>query len=511
MASEAIPAPAEEGRNVQRFLLRLRSVLARNVVIEDGDGQRRQRQGHLPDCVFRILARAPGGEEPEVLHESTVCPNTMNPSWLVLDLDHRVLEARWKRVTRFTLQILEKPLADRLAITAPAPSAYELADVWNERPPRSAAPGEERRVLVAQEVNLDELTPLGCGVADLSSLPPNALLFSLRLDGSDGLETRDTEALFAPEWVYAALRRFGLIPPPRDALSGALAARILGAGGADAPAAPADEGAERAAALAAALQGRLEEVASLRREVRDRLRAGGSGSGSAVGSAGEEAAGALRVDVAEAEARRDAEGALLGAEEEALAEEGRQLEALMRDVVAEGGELERLRAAVEGAQDELARSVFLLEARQTRLLAELQGIYPLQQLSSGAWAIRGLELPRNAGHKDDEHVSSALGYVAHLALMLGKYLGVPLRYQILYYSSRSAIRDEVRDGASVSVNTFYLFRRGVERERFEAAVAMLQKNVEQILAARGLAYDAKQCMLANLHSLFAAELDPSMV
>eukprot|EP00968_Pinguiococcus_pyrenoidosus_P015575 scaffold1439_cov282-Pinguiococcus_pyrenoidosus.AAC.11 len=64
------------------------------------------------------------------------------------------------------------------------------------------------------------------------------------------------------------------------------------------------------------------------------------------------------------------------------------------------------------------------------------------------WAIRGLELPKDLSGKDDEHISSALGYAAHLVLMLSKYLAVPLRYQILYYSSRSAIRDEVRDGAN---------------------------------------------------------------
>lgn len=37
---------------------------------------------------------------------------------------------------------------------------------------------------------------------------------------------------------------------------------------------------------------------------------------------------------------------------------------------------------------------------------------------------------------DDERVSSALGYTAHLMCMLAKYLQVPLRYQVIYNASR---------------------------------------------------------------------------
>uniref|UniRef100_A0A7S1XLF7 Uncharacterized protein n=1 Tax=Phaeomonas parva TaxID=124430 RepID=A0A7S1XLF7_9STRA len=183
----------------------------------------------------------------------------------------------------------------------------------------------------------------------------------------------------------------------------------------------------------------------------------------------------------------------------------------MDSVAAEAEGMDKLKGEAAAARDAYARTQFLLEARQTRLLAELQSIYPLQLLPNREWAIRGLELPREMLSKDDEHVSSALGYTAHLVLMLSKYLGVPLRYQILFYSSRSAIRDEVRDGANASNNTYYLFRRGVERERFESAVLMLQKNCDQLLAARGVPYAPELSMLANLQNLFVHEMDPRVV
>ncbi len=37
---------------------------------------------------------------------------------------------------------------------------------------------------------------------------------------------------------------------------------------------------------------------------------------------------------------------------------------------------------------------------------------------------------------DDERISSALGYTAHLVCMLAKYLQIPLRYQVIYNASR---------------------------------------------------------------------------
>jgi len=75
---------------------------------------------------------------------------------------------------------------------------------------------------------------------------------------------------------------------------------------------------------------------------------------------------------------------------------------------------------------DLSQKEFLLESRQIKLLSELQTIYPIQRLDNQEYAIRGVELPYdlNSTSKDDEHVSSALGYVAHLVFMLSKYLQV---------------------------------------------------------------------------------------
>lgn len=77
----------------------------------------------------------------------------------------------------------------------------------------------------------------------------------------------------------------------------------------------------------------------------------------------------------------------------------------------------------------LLQKEFLLESRQIKLLSELQSIYPIQRLENQEYAIRGLELPSdlNSTTRDDEYISSALGYVCHLVFMLSKYLQVGSR------------------------------------------------------------------------------------
>ena len=110
------------------------------------------------------------------------------------------------------------------------------------------------------------------------------------------------------------------------------------------------------------------------------------------------------------------------------------------DVSALAQEQEQVNGAL---LNDLHRVQFLVEARQIKLLSELQAIYPIHPLdnpssnhsggnggnnrdsmSAAGWCIRNLELPRDLTALEDEHVSSALGYVVHLVALLSKYLQV---------------------------------------------------------------------------------------
>lgn len=47
--------------------------------------------------------------------------------------------------------------------------------------------------------------------------------------------------------------------------------------------------------------------------------------------------------------------------------------------------------------------------------------------------------------KDDGSVAVALGYTAHLVLMISCFLQLPLRYPVIHKGSRSSIKDTITD------------------------------------------------------------------
>jgi hypothetical protein len=164
-------------------------------------------------------------------------------------------------------------------------------------------------------------------------------------------------------------------------------------------------------------------------------------------------------------------------------------------------------------QRELAKSLYLLDSRQIKLLGELQLVYPIVLLESGDYSIHGAELPADchsaAVQRDDEQIATALGYAVHLLLLISKYFDIPLRYQLIFCASRSLIADTNPPTpltTAVAPVLMPLFKRGVERERFDCAVAWLKKDVQQILLTRGLEYEHKRELLYNLDKFFTCRL-----
>jgi hypothetical protein len=103
--------------------------------------------------------------------------------------------------------------------------------------------------------------------------------------------------------------------------------------------------------------------------------------------------------------------------------------------------------------------------------------------------------------KDDEIMYTALGYIAHLAFMLSKYLQVNLRYRIIPFSSKSFLKDEIKDPNG----EYPLYKKEVERDRYEKAIIFLRKNVEQLLFSRELDPTEGAPILARLKALVDAE------
>lgn len=98
-------------------------------------------------------------------------------------------------------------------------------------------------------------------------------------------------------------------------------------------------------------------------------------------------------------------------------------------------------------------------SRRTTLIRTIDFIYPIEPLSSGDLLFTILDVPLPlpngpsepapptslAGHPsvNENAVASALGYAAHVVILIATYLGRLLPYPISYAASRSLIRDPI--------------------------------------------------------------------
>jgi len=57
-----------------------------------------------------------------------------------------------------------------------------------------------------------------------------------------------------------------------------------------------------------------------------------------------------------------------------------------------------------------------------------------------------------------------------------------------------------------SAGVYPLYRRGVEKERFDVAVALLRADIQQLLYSRGVSFHKDAHMLQNLQTLFHHEM-----
>ena len=168
------------------------------------------------------------------------------------------------------------------------------------------------------------------------------------------------------------------------------------------------------------------------------------------------------------------------AEEALLEKQLDKLDELMTETGRLEGEMHRLEESVEAIRIENVKEQFLLEAQQVKMLGELQKIFPIQMISDDVWKIRDLSIHRDYSIVDDEKLSAALSYVAHLVFMMAKFLDVPLRYKILANGSRQ------------DVNVFYtLFKTRVDRERFEKACWLLERDVDCLCSVRGIVIESQ--------------------
>jgi hypothetical protein len=219
------------------------------------------------------------------------------------------------------------------------------------------------------------------------------------------------------------------------------------------------------------------------------------------------------------------EEALLG-KEAALAEKiktelltrSKTVQSKMQEFQAAGSDLKAAQTALVHLSDtELPKTRHMLNIRRRKLMYGLLNVYPIRAPNKTKkrkfFTIRSAPLPiTNLTSYDEEVISTALGYVAHMVFLLAKYVPVKLRYKIIFQGSRSMICDEYNFARQKNSEdaTFPLYYRNVDEKRFEFACVLLNKNIDQL----GLVcvpdwtekISNRTAMLSNLHLLLSHQV-----
>lgn len=138
-------------------------------------------------------------------------------------------------------------------------------------------------------------------------------------------------------------------------------------------------------------------------------------------------------------------------------------------------------AAISEANGDKTSSNQSLNAQLTRMTPSATSA---RRIKESCFTIRKIQLPpySKLTNEDEEDVSTALGFVAHLVCLLSKYLEIPLRYRIVYAASRSGLCDDV-----LRSTLFPLYLGNPDEKARKArrcGCILLNKNIEHLLNVR---------------------------
>ncbi|PWO00111.1 hypothetical protein FA09DRAFT_206399 [Tilletiopsis washingtonensis] len=187
--------------------------------------------------------------------------------------------------------------------------------------------------------------------------------------------------------------------------------------------------------------------------------------------------------------------AILARRREVLARRKARLETARRGNLSLRATIEAMSTSIASLSHALQSAA--LHARRATLLGELEHIYPIDLLdaSSLLFSINNLALPNTdnpqhpsssaspstaaAAAVDEETRASALGLVAQVVVLLSVYTNTPLHYPLATAGSRAVVQDGI--SCMTGPRAFPLYAKGVESYRFEYAVFLLNKNIEQLM------------------------------
>ncbi|RPA98155.1 hypothetical protein L873DRAFT_1688773 [Choiromyces venosus 120613-1] len=183
-----------------------------------------------------------------------------------------------------------------------------------------------------------------------------------------------------------------------------------------------------------------------------------------------------------------------------------------REAIASGREaqtigekyLKEAAIGLDRCRRDLAETRRAIVHQRSRIVEDLQSIYPIEPIPHHPLSFTILShplsnTPQTHEDSDPDVLAAALGYVAHVTYLLSFYLGIALRYPLMPVNSGSFVRDPI--SVIAGARTFPLWPRGSVYFRFEYAVFLLNKDVEQLMCAQGLWVMDIRHTLANLKYL----------
>lgn len=149
------------------------------------------------------------------------------------------------------------------------------------------------------------------------------------------------------------------------------------------------------------------------------------------------------------------------------------------------------------------RRLFLLKQLKTEL-------YPVE-FHGKFRSIRGLALPAMSGLKryesrDEETISTALGYLVHRTELTARILDFPMKLVLVPAGSKSSVKDRF---SIPSLQEFPLYMKSSERQKYLTAIQMLQDTIFHFIKFRGREIELSADMLELSESLIDMELHPN--
>ena len=161
-------------------------------------------------------------------------------------------------------------------------------------------------------------------------------------------------------------------------------------------------------------------------------------------------------------------------------------------------------------KERLVKTKAHLNLRRKEMVNDLRKFYPIVQFPDGkGYSICDVFLPNSEDfqNRDQVMISIALGYVSHVLVLIHNFLDLPMRYQIIYFGSRSSICDHINERISEVDRQFPLHSKsGKENIYFKYGVFLLNKNIAQLRQLFGMSTTDLSATLPNLFTLLRDKL-----